>query len=470
MKHGAGLAASLRCGARPCGNKGKAVVVAVVETDPWRQKYFAALKAIEADEQRWKATEDSLRRLAAKLCIGLRGANAQLDVQLDAVTTALRQVDGAAAIDGLLAPLSKAIGALDQAPARPADDLPHPKIEALLVRLLDHLAAFPELQARVGALRAPFDGGVGNERLASRLHAAADLVQEMLVRMQREKSDIEGLVVQFTAQLDAIAGYLQDDARERQGAREESGSLDQKVMVEVGVLGRHIEKNPNLDALRSQVRASLAAIDGHVHAFRDREKARTASWRERATLMHTRLAHLEKETRALQESLRREQHAALTDALTGIANRLAYDERMAGDFRRWKRHRLPMTLAAWDIDHFKAINDRYGHSAGDKVLQIIARHLAGSVRATDFVARYGGEEFVMILDGAPLHEAVRMADKWRAGIAALGFHGSGVPVVISLSCGLTEIAEGDTPERAFERADKLLYEAKQAGRNCCIAR
>jgi len=122
----------------------------------------------------------------------------------------------------------------------------------------------------------------------------------------------------------------------------------------------------------------------------------------------------------------------------------------------------------WDVDHFKRINDTYGHRAGDKVLQVISECFAGKIRSTDFIARYGGEEFVMLLPGTHLEDATSFSDRIRAAIAEIGFHFRGQPVSVTVSSGITALHPDDSAGTAFDRADKALYQAKQTGRNRCV--
>jgi diguanylate cyclase len=119
------------------------------------------------------------------------------------------------------------------------------------------------------------------------------------------------------------------------------------------------------------------------------------------------------------------------------------------------------------VDHFKKINDRYGHQAGDKVLRIIAKRLTDQVRESDFVARYGGEEFVVLLPEADPASALAVAEKLRKSIDDLEFHYRDEPVPITISCGIATFRQNDDPESVFRRADAALYRAKEAGRNCC---
>ncbi|MGH8260532.1 MAG: GGDEF domain-containing protein, partial [Steroidobacteraceae bacterium] len=194
---------------------------------------------------------------------------------------------------------------------------------------------------------------------------------------------------------------------------------------------------------------------------------RFASQIDRTGRLRIRIAELERESRNLQRSLKEEQRLAAMDALTGIPNRAAYDERIEHEYIHWQRSSAAISILVWDIDRFKTVNDAYGHRAGDKVLRVVGQHLAQHVRGTDFVARYGGEEFVMILVGTTADQALVAADKIRAGIARIGFHFRNKPVTVTASCGIATFRGDDTPDSVFDRADHALYRAKDAGRNCC---
>ncbi|MDH5484946.1 MAG: GGDEF domain-containing protein, partial [Gammaproteobacteria bacterium] len=135
---------------------------------------------------------------------------------------------------------------------------------------------------------------------------------------------------------------------------------------------------------------------------------------------------------------------------------------------RWKRFGEPLSVAVWDVDYFKKVNDVYGHKAGDKVLKTIAQLLNDRIRTTDFFARYGGEEFVMLLVGTREEETLRVINELREKIASCGFHFHGKSVPITISCGVSCFREGDSLQQVFERADKALYKAKKNGRNQCV--
>lgn len=157
------------------------------------------------------------------------------------------------------------------------------------------------------------------------------------------------------------------------------------------------------------------------------------------------------------------QKLANTDSLTGLANRRATFDWLAQLLPASLEEGEPLTMLLFDIDHFKAINDTYGHLTGDRVLQHVARVARAEIRAEDLVGRIGGEEFVCLLSGLDARRAKALAERLRRAIAA-GDRAGGLPVA-TISVGLAACRPGDTPELLLARADAALYEAKEAGRN-----
>jgi len=230
-----------------------------------------------------------------------------------------------------------------------------------------------------------------------------------------------------------------------------------------------VESASELQQIRTQVRSRLDSIGRHLQEFRQRETTRASEIKARNEQMQARVSELESEAKRLNSQLEDEQRLSTSDVLTKLPNRLAYEKRIEEELKRWQRFKQPTCIAVWDVDHFKTVNDSYGHSAGDKVLQAVAENLAGRIRGTDFLARYGGEEFVMILCGTQLDDAVRLIDEMRVAISKFGFRFHGTPFNVTISSGVTALLAGDTSAAAFDRADKALYQAKDRGRNCCVS-
>ncbi len=159
----------------------------------------------------------------------------------------------------------------------------------------------------------------------------------------------------------------------------------------------------------------------------------------------------------------------LVDALTGIGNRRKFDMRLREELARASRTKDDLALLIIDIDRFKAVNDRWGHLAGDRVLRQIAGLVLDTFRATDIVCRYGGEEIAVIAPDTNLEEASVLAERIRERIAATPLEIPGADATITISVGITAW-EGEPPALADEvtaRADSALYDAKREGRNRC---
>lgn len=158
---------------------------------------------------------------------------------------------------------------------------------------------------------------------------------------------------------------------------------------------------------------------------------------------------------------------ATTDFLTGTANRRSFMQRTGTELERLRRHpEGNAALAVIDIDHFKAVNDTYGHAGGDEVLKHLVRVVAAAVRPTDLLGRTGGEEFALLLPDTDLTEALHLAERIRATIAARPFAAPGGRIPVTISIGISDLAGGDAgTDDVFARADFALYDAKNAGRN-----
>jgi two-component system cell cycle response regulator len=155
----------------------------------------------------------------------------------------------------------------------------------------------------------------------------------------------------------------------------------------------------------------------------------------------------------------------ITDGLTGICNRKQLDQVLSADLTQAHRHSRSLSIVMMDIDHFKRINDQYGHLAGDTVLRSVAGLLQKRLRAHDRLGRYGGEEFCLILPETPLEKAAQFADELRLLVAGSEFSTEAHKISVTLSLGVACYTPGMTVTQLYQRADEQLYAAKHAGRN-----
>jgi len=169
-----------------------------------------------------------------------------------------------------------------------------------------------------------------------------------------------------------------------------------------------------------------------------------------------------------EQSLRRVYDAAVRDGLTGVFNRKHLEERLDAEVAYAIRHASPLSVVIVDVDHFKRVNDTFGHLAGDAVLKTVASLLAQGLRAEDVLARYGGEEFVIVARGLDGEHALQLADRARVTVACTPIHYADQSITVTASAGVASITCcGPQPDKTelLGLADSRLYLAKQSGRN-----
>jgi diguanylate cyclase len=449
-------------------------VKTVTETD-WRKKYFDSLESLEREQQQFRALEASLKRIAGRLCTAALGQSPRLDEQLKRFQNAIRRDVSTEELDKMTPALSDAIQSLDDTnaplpvPVETPITLNDDRVRAHLSALLSELKRDSELAARADEVDAKLTESMTLDQLSDVLTSLNEMVAQRIQRIESAKQEIEVLLSHMVGKLDEIGQFVAEQNQSQTQSQASSETLNVQLAGEMKAMGESVESAGDLQQIRHQVRSRLDSIERHLQEFREREATLAAAMRTRNEQMRERIAELEGEARRLHTQLKDEQRLSTLDALTQIPNRLAYESRIDEEMKRWHRFKQPTCIAVWDVDHFKRINDTYGHRAGDRVIRTVAECLAGRVRSTDFIARYGGEEFVGIFPGTTLESAVRLMDELRLAISKIGFHFRGTPVSVTASSGITAFLPGDSGGAAFDRADKALYQAKESGRNRCVS-
>ena len=214
--------------------------------------------------------------------------------------------------------------------------------------------------------------------------------------------------------------------------------------------------------MNSQLTAIREALDEkHRKDVEQQELAK----KELNTLQQT-LNSLKTEIAEAKERSKTLERENLQDTLTDIPNRRAYDLRFKEEFHRFRRYQQEFSLLIFDVDHFKRVNDTYGHRAGDKCLREIIKRIKPVLRESDFLARYGGEEFAILLPGIAEEKARAVAERLCRIIERTRFLYQTQEIPLTISIGVSQARESDEHQDVlFNRADKALYEAKSAGRN-----
>ena len=156
---------------------------------------------------------------------------------------------------------------------------------------------------------------------------------------------------------------------------------------------------------------------------------------------------------------------AFRDPLTGAGNRIALNDNLVREMELSRRHGYQLSLLMLDLDHFKAINDNFGHIIGDEILKAVVEKIKDCIRQTDICFRYGGEEFVVLLNNAHIADARLIAERIRMSISEMFMQTEKGPLQVTISTGLAVLEDKDSGINLIDRADKALYQAKNSGRN-----
>jgi len=326
-----------------------------------------------------------------------------------------------------------------------------PSIQELLIRLLEQLIVPADLQSAADKMKHRLEKEAEPSDWKKLLKDVALLINSIRSHMQKEKHEFENFLQQVTDRLKAMDHFLQNETSNIQQANTLGKQFDKQMGLNVDEIRLNIDQATELSSLKQTVNSKLDTISGHIQHYREAENSRYQQSQDEVDAMHSKMLTLETEAEQLKKLVIEKNRQAMFDALTGIPS-----------------FSNPLSLAIWDIDFFKKVNDTYGHKAGDKVLKTVAQLLVKSIRSTDYLARYGGEEFVMLLPGTRQEETLRLVNKLRLQIENCGFHYHGDAVKITVSCGVSSFNENDTLGQVFERADKALYRAKENGRNQCV--
>ncbi|WP_312841942.1 GGDEF domain-containing protein [Stutzerimonas nitrititolerans] len=335
-------------------------------------------------------------------------------------------------------------------------------VQATLFGLLDDLQLPESHGPQAAALRERVERGLNWYELVPVLDDLAVLMRAATSESQREfENYLQSLNERLSTMQDNLSAAHEGVAQSQEAAR----VLDDELRQHVGGLRHSVLEANDLASLKQAVRTRLDGLLATADAYQQRHSQHESQLGERLQQLVGRVTSLEQAASGLRQRLEEQRQLALVDTLTELPNRAAWDERLEVEVARWQRYGGELLLAVLDVDHFKCINDDFGHLAGDRVLKIIAGELRKRLRKTDFIARFGGEEFALLLPHTPLPEGLRLLDTLRQGIEQCPFHFKGEPVTVTLSGGLGRFAEGETLEQVFERADHALYAAKDAGRN-----
>lgn len=335
-------------------------------------------------------------------------------------------------------------------------------IEDTLLGLLDDLTLPERHRPQAEAMRDRLQNGLNWYEL---LPILDDLATLMLAITDSGQHAFEAYLQQLNERLESFQSNLQAASEGHADNRSAAREMDTQIREQVDGLQSSMQEAADLDDLKRVLENHLEGLLGTMDQHQKQRHEREQEVAARLHGLAERVAHMEQEALGYREHLEEQRQKALIDPLTDLPNRAAWSERLDHEIHQWQQHGNTLLLAMLDLDHFKRINDNYGHLAGDKVLKIIASVLRKRLRGTDFIARFGGEEFVLLMPDTVPTAGAKLLEKLRASIEACPFHFKGEPVTITISMGLTAFKPGEHSDLVLKRADQALYRAKHAGRN-----
>lgn len=336
------------------------------------------------------------------------------------------------------------------------------EVTLILHQLLTGLESEPSIAKKSHGIRATISNNKNADDFLRTLEKVRDLVMQSYLSSNQAFAAYLNNVNQELAEIYSLVGGAAESETRRKG---DSHKLQHTMLQGINDLETKASSATDLAQLKSQVKSQIGHIRQAFDQYQQTEQQQLNLTLQLETLC-SKIKNMEAEAEKNRSILEKNRHTALHDPLTELPNREYYNERSAYEFQRWQRYDRPLTIAVFDIDHFKKVNDNYGHQAGDKVLKVIGSSIAKRLREVDFFCRFGGEEFVALMPETHLQEAIQVLDTIRAAIANASFNYKDQPLSITISIGVTEFKQSDDVETAFARADKALYAAKANGRNC----
>ena len=338
------------------------------------------------------------------------------------------------------------------------------KFLAMLDAISSPSAFVERIEPAKALLRMDADNKANNYSVIA-LQAFFDELNDYHRSLHEENIDMQSFLHELTQQLQDIRQAMQSTEHLQHASSEEGERVDNTISQVAGEIEDSVTVESSLKTLKTAVQKRIKTIRSCMLEFKSKEAERHRQSSALIARLYERIKDMEQRTVLLEARLNEKDRQYLTDSLTAIPNRVAYEDRIQQECERFVRHETPVCLLVCDIDNFKSINDTYGHAAGDKVLRQIAEVLQQNIRSIDFVARFGGEEYVIVMPGANLEKGMKVAEKLRDKIEQAYFMVKNVRLRVTMSGGIAEFKEYDSPASLFERADNALYIAKECGKN-----
>ena len=281
-----------------------------------------------------------------------------------------------------------------------------------------------------------------------------------------QREDASALVAEVVSRLSEAEGHLRTSANQALEIHKAGENFSETMRSQIQDLGSSVQSGQGLEDLKLLVLERLSQFTDTVQVYRHTEASHLRSVSKELDQLRRQFQEAQAQLRRMERENRDLAAKVRIDPLTGAYNRVALEERLAEEVARFQRYQRPFCILLIDLDHFKRINDSYGHPVGDTCLREVVSRLKQRLRASDLLARYGGEEFVVVLPETSIKDAWLAAEQLRKAIAETEFTLRGKRLPLTVSVGLSQALAADQGYLPLlSRADEAMYAAKRGGRN-----
>ena len=335
--------------------------------------------------------------------------------------------------------------------------------QKIVLKLITQLEFNGSTEQQLNLIARKLKGKLDNTELLSVL---VNLLETIIDGVSLERQSAQNFLLEISQTLGVVQGTLNQSVNERGHYESENSSLNEQLQSNVDRLNASVQSAQHLETLKQEVASHLCQLNETLKEKLALEEHERQHFERTTAKLSSKLTHFEQQVHHYKQKLAEQKFKSLQDSLTKLPNRAALEERMRVEEQRFKRTKEPVSIAVLDLDFFKRINDNFGHSAGDKTLQVIASMLRKAVNESDFVCRYGGEEFVVLFPNTPIADAQARLEKACERIRNIPFKFRSEDIRITVSVGIAELQQvNQSLTSLFETADNALYEAKKTGRN-----
>lgn len=331
--------------------------------------------------------------------------------------------------------------------------------------ILNTLVMSEKHKVDINKIKSSLNDKISNHVLMTKCLNVFDLIIEDL---KEERSTAKIFLSTLSETLATVQASVSSTIKSTSESNVKHDKINKELHEKINEMSQGINGANSLTDMKVDVNEKLLKIAKTLEKKTKLEKEQRQALQNKLNTMSAQVKQLELQSQNFEKRMQEQQAKSLQDALTKLGNRAAFDEYFAKEIVRFHHKKFDLAITVIDLDDFKRINDTYGHTAGDKTLQVIANTLKKVIGNDAFIGRYGGEEFVIVFSGIDKITVINRLNILRKKVASLPFTFKNNRVSITLSIGVSLVQKDDNVHSAFERADTALYQAKKDGKNRVI--